>query len=123
MLQFALLQDPTFQASPTGTTGFSIDAREGPFVVGNLAYWFEREFLPYPLHSFTADMFAAVKGKLVLANGKTTNPMGSQYRANVVLGQELGLDVDLVAGDHVGYAGSTAGEYARDLLEVLERRG
>jgi pimeloyl-ACP methyl ester carboxylesterase len=123
MLQFALLQDPTFQASPAGTTGFSIDAREGPFVAGNLAYWFEREFLPYPLQTFTADMFAAVKGKLVLANGKTTDPMGSQYRANVVLGQELGLDVDLVAGDHVGYAGSTMAEFAGDLLGVLQKQG
>jgi hypothetical protein len=49
--------------------------------------------------------------------------MGSQYRANVVLGQELGLDVDLVAGDHVGYAGSTMAEFAGDLLGVLQKQG
>ncbi|KAH7061976.1 Alpha/Beta hydrolase protein [Paraphoma chrysanthemicola] len=122
MVQFALLQDMSFTASPTGNPGFTLDGRTSPHVTGNLAYWFEREFLQYPLHEFTAEMFKDVKGKLVLANGKATNPAGSQYRANAVLAKELGLDVDMVAGDHVGYAGSAVGDFARDLLGVLERR-
>ncbi|KAF2032459.1 alpha/beta-hydrolase, partial [Setomelanomma holmii] len=119
MAQFALLQDPSFTPVPAGDTGFTIDTRTSPFLSCNLAYWFEREFLQYPLQNFTVDMFETAKDKLVLANGNATDTRGSQYRSNLVLGQGLGLGVDMLAGEHIGYAGSTMAEFASDLLQVL----
>lgn len=124
MLQFAYLQDPTFTPTPSGAAGFNIDMRSSAFSSGNLQYWFEREFLQYPLQDFDVDEFArgGVREKLVLANGKATNVQGSQYRANLVLGEKVGLDVRVLAGEHVGYSGATMGEFADDLLGVLGER-
>jgi len=122
ILQFAYLQDPSFTPTPGGNAGFTIDTRTSPFIAGNLMYWFEREFMQYPTQKFDAASFLGVNGKLVLANGKGTNVEGSQYRANVVLGEKLGLEVELLAGEHVGYSGDTMGEFATDLLKVLAGR-
>jgi pimeloyl-ACP methyl ester carboxylesterase len=122
MLQFAYLQDPTFTPTPGGNAGFVIDTRRSPFSSGNLQYWFEREFLQYPLQEFDVEEFKHFKEKLVLANGNKTNVRGSQYRANLVIGEQVGLEVRYLAGEHVGYSGDTTGEFAKDLMGVLEGR-
>lgn len=78
--------------------------------------------MQYPTTEFDISGFGKVKGKLVLVNGRASNGKGSQCRANLVLGEKLGVRLEFVAGEHVGYIGATMGEFARDLLEVLGRK-
>lgn len=122
MLQFALLQDPSFTPGSPSSVGFTIDTRTSAYLSGNLQYWFEREFLQYPFQDFNVTDFDKYKEKLVLANGKMTNPVGSQYRANEVIANETGLSVAYLAGSHVGYSGTTMEEFAKDLMELLRGR-
>ncbi|KAF2249939.1 alpha/beta-hydrolase [Trematosphaeria pertusa] len=126
LLKFLTLYDPSASFNPgtDSVSGFSIDARESPFVSGNLQYWFEREVLQYPLKEWDLDALGAGgrKEKLVLACGSTTSAEGAQYRSNVVMAERFGLNVTLLEGSHVGYAGDTMVGWARDLVGVLAGR-
>jgi pimeloyl-ACP methyl ester carboxylesterase len=117
MLKFAANQHMNPHELP-----LSIDTSTSPYLSGNLQYWFEREFLHYPFHSFDVAEFEQLKDKLVLANGKATDPLGSHYQTNPLLGDKLNLDLVYLAGDHFGYAGRTMREFAADLMGVLEKR-
>lgn len=117
MLKFAALQHLNPHDIP-----LSIDTSPNPYLSGNLQTWFEREFLQDPLHLFEVAEFEQYKDKLVLANGKATDPRGSQYQTNTVLGEKLKLDLVYFAGDHFGYAGRTMEEFAAGLMSVLVKR-
>jgi pimeloyl-ACP methyl ester carboxylesterase len=117
MLKFAALQRMNPHDIP-----LSIDTSTNPYLSGNLQTWFEREFLQYPFHSFDVAEFDQYKDKLVLANGKATNPLGSHYKTNPVLGEKLKMELVYFAGDHFGYTGRTMQDFAADLMAVLEKR-
>ncbi|KAF2634411.1 alpha/beta-hydrolase [Massarina eburnea CBS 473.64] len=107
----------------SSTTSISLpDARENPHEPNNMQYWFEREFLQYPLRDMSLEEIGKQSKKLVLTNGKTTNPQAPQYRTNVVMGERFGLDVAGLAGGHMGYQGGGGAAWAEDLLEVLKGR-
>lgn len=63
------------------------------------------------------------KEKLVLACGDKTKKADPQFRSNVKLGKELGLEVVTLVGTHAGYAGETMEAWVRDLVGVLKKRG
>ncbi|KAI1625386.1 Alpha/Beta hydrolase protein [Exophiala viscosa] len=98
-----------------------MDARAGPFVAANVMYWFEREVMVYPFRRFDVKELEQHKDKLLLANGRDSNKEALQFRANVVLGHELDLKVNLFAGMHVGFA-SHPEEFARDLVQALRAK-
>ena len=88
----------------------------------NSMYWFEREFMPYPHAEFNVDEeLRPHKAKLVLVNGEESNKEAYQFRANVALAEQLGLQVLLFPGAHVGHATNPV-EFAAKLVEVLGSR-
>ncbi|KAK4897980.1 hypothetical protein LTR27_004364 [Elasticomyces elasticus] len=93
-----------------------------PYVWSNVQYWFEREFMTYPQAEFDVEGdLAPLKGKLVLFNGELSPREAYQFRGNVVLGERLGVDVVLAAGEHVGHR-THAKEFGEKLVEVLKAR-
>ncbi|PVH69064.1 acetyltransferase/esterase [Cadophora sp. DSE1049] len=99
----------------------SFDPRNGPFISSNVMYWFERELLVYPFREFNITALYSHKDLLLLANGRDSNPEALQYRANVVLGEKLGLRVSLFPGMHIGFA-SHPQEFAKTLIECLKEK-
>jgi len=73
-------------------------------VAAHVMYWFEREFLVYPFRPFNVKVLEQYQDKLLLTNGWDSNREALQFRATLVLGEELGLKVNLFAGMHVGFA-------------------
>jgi len=102
---------PTFQSS--------LDPKNGDF--GNAQYWFEREFLQYPLHNLDLDLVTKDKHLWRGVNGKRTNVEAPHYRANLEIAGRFGAKVDILVGSHVGYASDPV-EWAKDLLVVLADR-
>jgi len=109
------------KAGPEGQAlAAAFDARR-PFVFANTMYWFEREFLVYPFRDIDVTILEKHKGVLLLANGRESNKEALQYRANVVLGERLGLQVVLLPGFHLGFA-SDPQEFAKELLDALKEK-
>ncbi|KIX05022.1 uncharacterized protein Z518_05894 [Rhinocladiella mackenziei CBS 650.93] len=108
------------QAGPEGQIMVAtFDPRSGPFVSQNMMYWFEREFLDYPLHEIDLAALEKNKHRLLPANGQMTNPEALQYRANVVLCKKFGRKLMLLPGGHVGFT-SHFEAFAKQLLEALK---
>lgn len=93
-----------------------------PYMFSNMAYWFEREFLSYPFETF--DVLAElgpVKEKLVCVCGEETPKTPYQYRANRVICEMVGLEVEMFPGEHVAHL-THAGEVAERLRGILRRK-
>ncbi|KAJ9500924.1 hypothetical protein LTR99_006408 [Exophiala xenobiotica] len=103
---------------PALTRGFSMPT---PDVKFNTMYWFEREFLQYPVHEFDIKLLEKHKHLLLLANGRDSNSEALHVRANVAIGERLGLKVALLPGMHVSFA-SHPKEWARDLMQALKEK-
>ncbi|KAJ9503871.1 hypothetical protein H2202_001010 [Exophiala xenobiotica] len=88
---------------------------------GNVNYWFDREVVPYPLHNWSIPAIGQHMNKLLLANGNASNPAGMEVRSNKVIGQALGLPVNLLPGDHVGYTEYPAA-FASALSALLQTK-
>lgn len=88
---------------------------------GNVNYWFDREVVPYPLHNWSIPAIGLYKDKLLLANGNASNAAGMEVRSNKVIGQALGLPVNLLPGDHVGYTEYPAA-FASALSALLQTK-
>ena len=86
-----------------------------------LSDWFEREFLQYVFQPFDLDVLNAQKGKLILANGKESDPEAPQYLCNVALGKKLDLKVDMFSGWHVAFVVGPK-VFADELRGVLKGR-
>ena len=97
------------------------DARAGPFVAQNVMYWFEREVLTYPFRDFDLKILQERRPILLLANGGSSNHEALQYRANLVLGEKLGIEVTDLPGLHLGFA-SHPKEFAQELLIALKKK-
>ncbi|KAK4552099.1 hypothetical protein LTR86_010635 [Recurvomyces mirabilis] len=94
----------------------------GPYVFSNMMYWFEREFMTYPAVDFDVQgKIAPVKEKLILFNGELSNREAYQYRGNVALGKQIGVEVIHVPGEHVGHR-SHPKEFGQKLVEVLKAK-
>ena len=93
-----------------------------PYMFSNMQYWFEREFPFYPFAEFSVEEeLRPLKGKLLLVNGEMSPKGAYQYRANVELGQKLGIEVVEFPGAHVGHA-SHAKPFSEKLVEVLKAK-
>jgi pimeloyl-ACP methyl ester carboxylesterase len=99
----------------------AFDPRAGPNVFANVQYWFERELSYYPLTDYTSRMFQPLRHKLLLANGADTKHETFQYRANATLAADLGQELVIVAGAHIGFA-THAKQFASDMMEALKER-
>lgn len=99
----------------------AFDPRRGPFIFPNTMYWFERELLVYPFRDIDVETLEKHKKLLLLANGRESNKEALQYRANIVLGDKLGLPVLLLPGLHLGFA-SHPQEFSKELLDALRER-
>lgn len=99
----------------------AFDPATGPHVFANVQYWFEREMPAYPLTEFSARMFQPLRHKLVVANGAETKHHTFQYRANESLAHDLGQELVILAGAHIGFA-THAKKFATGLLEALKEK-
>lgn len=96
-------------------------ASADPYVKLNTIYWFERELLDYPYRQFDIEVLEKQKDRLLLANGADSNKEALQFRANVALGEKLGLEVKLLPAMHVGFATHPKG-WAQGLLNMLKEK-
>lgn len=88
----------------------------------NTQYWFEREFLFYPKTDFDIEKdFRPIKDKLLIVNGELSPKDAYQYRANETLAQQLGLQLVLLPGEHVGHA-THAKQFAGQLAKALKSK-
>ncbi|MEV0649798.1 alpha/beta hydrolase [Phytomonospora sp. NPDC050363] len=71
-------------------------------VEANLPFFLEHELTVYPRLTPEEEPLAAVADKLVLAGGEDSRDH-FPYRPNIVLGARLGLAVNDLPGDHIGY--------------------
>ena len=106
----------------------AFDPRNGPHISSNTIYWFEREVLAYPFREFEKDLgpegsLRKHQDRLLLANGEMSNKDALQYRANIKLKEQLGLNDDVVhfSGAHMGYV-THAEAFARELLGFLKSK-
>ena len=83
--------------------------------------WFEREFMQYVFQEFDLHVLGAQKAKLVLVNGKETDPEACQYLCNVALGKKLGLEVNIFSGWHVAFVVGPQ-VFAEELRGLLKGR-
>ncbi|KAF2877128.1 Alpha/Beta hydrolase protein [Massariosphaeria phaeospora] len=120
LLQFAAVNN----MHPIMVAGLisSMDAKIAPDVAGNSLLWFERELLPYPLADLDIDAIAKQKAKLVLLIGEGSPAEALYVRANRVISERVGVEVQMVPGEHVDYAVNPMG-FATRLMGVLARRG
>jgi hypothetical protein len=82
----------------------TMSGEQGPYAVINMMYWFERELLTYPQAEIEVQSeLAPAKDKLILFNGRDTPEMAPQYRTNLALAEQLGLDVVKVPGEHASF--------------------
>jgi acetyltransferase/esterase len=98
---------------PDGT-----DLAPNPYAMGNLMYWFEREFNGFVGHEFNLEVLRNVKEKLVLVNGRGTHTEAPQYLCNMGLSETLGVDLTMFEGGHMGYQSDPA-QFAKELMNVL----
>ncbi len=103
---------------PALTQGFTSTT---PDVKFNTMYWFEREFLQYPFREFDIKVLEKKKHLLLLANGRDSNNEALHFRANVAIGERLGLKVALLPGMHVSFA-TNPRAWARDLMQALKEK-
>jgi acetyltransferase/esterase len=99
----------------------AFDARNGPFVAANVMYWFERELMVYPAADIDVAALRQHRGSILLANGRESDAQATQYRANVVMAEEMGLELVILPGAHVGFR-SHPEEFARELLDALRKK-
>ncbi|KAK4556431.1 hypothetical protein LTR86_006575 [Recurvomyces mirabilis] len=90
----------------------------GPYTSGNVMYWLEREFLPYPTNEIDMEALKKYTDKLMLLNCEGTHREALHYRANVVLAEKLDLDLEIMPGGHVGFAYMPE-PWARRLVEIV----
>lgn len=69
---------------------------------GNFPFFLEEELQHYPRFTPDLDALTAVKDRIVLVGGEESREH-FPYRPNLVIGERLGLKVEDVPGDHVGY--------------------
>ncbi|KAF1824642.1 abhydrolase [Dissoconium aciculare CBS 342.82] len=119
LAEFAKMIDTPEQELPLFMKAF--DPRSGPNVFANVQYWFERELPYYPLTKYASRDFQPLRHKLLLANGADTRTHTFQYRANATLAQDLGQELVIVAGAHIGFA-THAKQFAVDMVEALKER-
>lgn len=95
---------------------------EFPYMFSNMMYWFEREFLDYPMTKFDVEgEFGGLKEKLVLVCGEETKKTPYQYRGNEKLGEVLALEVRMFPGEHVAHM-THAKDSAKRLKEILKAK-
>jgi len=99
----------------------SFDTKTGPYNFANSMYWFERELPYYGQHDYQISSLRQHQNKLILLNAQGSDPEAMQYRANVVLSEELGIELHLMPGGHVGYA-VHAPKFARLVYDILKDR-
>ena len=99
----------------------AFDPRRGPFIAGNVLYWFERELRQYTKHEFDIEVLRSLKEKLVLVNGRDSHREAPHRLANVCLGEKLEMEVLDWSGMHLGFA-SHAEEFAEEFKELMKRR-
>lgn len=99
----------------------AFDARTGPYTSSNVQYWFEREFLVYPLHELDLRKLKEQKGKLLLGNGKASKPGLGHLLTGEALGDAFGLGVKMFSGGHVGFA-PFAKQWAEELRGYLREK-
>jgi acetyltransferase/esterase len=97
------------------------DPTENPFYAGNILYWFEREFQDLQNHQFDLEKLARVREKLVLVNGEETATDSPQYRCNVEMGRQLGLEVRMFASGHIPHQADPP-RFAIDVVNCLRDR-
>ena len=99
-----------------------MDPRNGPHIFSNIQYWFEREFLYYPKTAFDVEKdLRPLKHKLLFVNGELSSRGAYQFRANETVARQLGLDLVLFPGEHVGHA-THAKAFSRTLLDTLKAK-
>jgi len=98
------------------------DPKNGAYNFSNAQYFWEREVLVYPFHKFDESAIKQHKDKLLLAIGEQTNPTALHYRPNQILGEKLGLKVEIFPGGHMGSLTNTK-EFADKLSSVVAARG
>lgn len=99
----------------------AFDAKAGPHVSSNVQYWFEREMLVYPLTKFTSTMFQPLRYKLLLAVAEESGEETFKYRINATLARDLGQELIVLAGGHIGFA-THAKQFANGMLEALKEK-
>lgn len=99
----------------------SMDPKSNQYAFANSMYWFERELWYYAAHRHDLEKLRAQSGKLLLLNGKDSNPEALQYRPNLLLAEMFGIEVHSVPGGHVGFALEALG-WAREVLEILREK-
>jgi pimeloyl-ACP methyl ester carboxylesterase len=99
----------------------AFDPKSGPHIFSNVQYWFEREMPYYPLTEYNSRMFQPLRHKLVLANGELTRKHTFQYRANETLAEDLGQELVILAGAHIGFA-THAKKFATGMMEALKEK-
>jgi len=97
----------------------SFDPKSGSYNFANSMYWFERELPVYGEHDFHIESFKQYQNKLLLLNSQDSDPEAMQYRSNVVLSEQLGLELHIMPGGHVGYA-VHAPKFAQLLYDILK---
>lgn len=87
----------------------------------NTTYWFENEIRQYPSTDFDTKKLEENKDKIIFCVGRDSiNTMPAWPVTN--LAKQFGTEVLYVPGGHLGYA-LHAVEFAKDLLEGLQKRG
>lgn len=98
-----------------------IDFRK-PYLFSNTQYWFEREFLQYPMVQFDVEReFEPLKDKLMLLVGEDSPRECYQYRANAVLARRLGLELVYCPGEHNGHVLNEP-LFARAIIDALRAK-
>jgi pimeloyl-ACP methyl ester carboxylesterase len=87
----------------------------------NTKYWFKHEVRQYPSTDFDTKKLEENKDKIIFCVGRdSVNTMPAWPVTN--LAKQFGTEVLYVPGGHLGYA-LHAVEFAKDLLEGLQKRG
>lgn len=87
----------------------------------NTTYWFKHEMRQYPSTDFDTNKLEENKDKIIFCVGRdSVNTMPAWPVTN--LAKQFGTEVLYVPGGHLGYALHPA-EFAKDLLEGLQKRG
>ena len=98
-----------------------IDFRK-PYLFCNTIYWFEQEFMQYPLTKFNIlEEFGHLKDKMMLVVGEESPRDCYQYRANAVIARKLGMKLVVGPGEHNGHV-LNAAAFAEAIRKALKAK-
>lgn len=108
-----LFRERTFPESDRQVMARARDPKHGGAIRANAASWFEHELRQYPAVALDLGALKAHADRIVPALGQESRGYPC-YEVSVALGKELGQDVFVLPGGHVGYVAHPAA-FARAL--------